>query len=182
MPVHALDNLVPVFVDRPSSFIAEDAQLIGNINIGRDVSIWFGAVLRGDNDLIDIGSGSNIQDGAIVHVDPGRPVSIGQGVTIGHRAIIHGAVIGDNSLIGMGATLLNGSRIGENSLVGANALVTENKVFPAGSLIMGTPAKVVRPLTATEIAGIRLSSLQYVENGRRFRDGLKALPAHDALD
>lgn len=182
MPVHALDNLRPVFVDRSSGFIAEDAQVIGNITIGRDVSIWFGAVLRGDNDLIDIGSGSNIQDGAVIHVDPGRPVSIGQGVTIGHRAIVHGAVIGDNSLIGMGATLLNGSRIGENSLVGANALVTENKVFPSGSLIMGAPAKVVRPLTADEIAGIRLSSLHYVKNGRRFRDGLSVIPAQNRSD
>ncbi len=173
MPIHALDGAAPSFSDPDTVFIAEDAQLIGRVRIGRDVSIWFGAVLRGDNDAIEIGDGSNVQDHAVLHVDAGRPVRVGAGVTIGHRAIVHGCTIGANSLVGMGATLLNGSRVGRDCLIGAGALLTENKDFADGSLILGAPAKAVRPLTAEEIDGLRLSAARYVANGRRFRAGLR---------
>ena len=176
MPIHALDAHHPVFADPARTFVAPDAQVIGRVWLGLDVSVWFGAVLRGDNDDIVVGDESNIQDGAVVHVDPGQPVSIGRAVTIGHRAIVHGCTIGAESLIGMGATVLNGAAIGSASLVGAGALVTEGKSFPDGSLIVGVPARVVRPLTASEIDGLRISAARYVLSARRFRDGLRTHP------
>ncbi len=176
MPIHALDAHHPVFADPARTFVAPDAQVIGRVWLGLDVSVWFGAVLRGDNDDIVVGDESNIQDGAVVHVDPGQPVSIGRAVTIGHRAIVHGCTIGAESLIGMGATVLNGAAIGSASLVGAGALVTEGKSFPDGSLIVGVPARVVRPLTAPEIEGLRISAARYVLNARRFRDELRTHP------
>ena len=154
-------------------YVAPGAHVIGDVTLGDRVSIWFGAVVRGDNDPIRIGAESNVQDGAMVHADPGVPTTIGRGVTIGHHAIVHGATVGDNSLIGMGATLLNRAVIGADSIVGANALVTEGKAFPAGSLIVGSPARVLRPLTDTEIAGLRVSAATYVANARRYADGLR---------
>ncbi len=154
-------------------YVAPGAHVIGDVILGDRVSIWFGAVVRGDNDPIRIGAESNVQDGAMVHADPGVPTTIGRGVTIGHHAIVHGATVGDNSLIGMGATLLNRAVIGADSIVGANALVTEGKAFPAGSLIVGSPARVLRPLTDTEIAGLRVSAATYVANARRYADGLR---------
>ncbi|MBU3079216.1 gamma carbonic anhydrase family protein [Sphingomonas quercus] len=172
MSLHTLDQETPVLADPDRVYIAPGARLIGRIHVGLDVSIWFNVVIRGDNDLIAIGDRTNIQDGAIVHADPGVPATIGPDCTIGHRAIVHGATIGAGSLIGMGATVLNGAVIGANSLVGANALVTEGKVFPEGSLIVGTPAKLVRPLTPAEIEGLRKSAEGYVANGRRFAAGL----------
>lgn len=156
-------------------WIAPGAQVIGDVELGEDVGIWFGAVLRGDNDPIVIGAGTNIQDGVMVHTDPGKGVTIGEGSTIGHHAIIHGCTIGNNSLIGMGATVLNGARIGDNCLVGANALITEGKTFPDNSLIVGSPARVIRTLDEVAIAGLRLSAENYVRNWRRFAADLQPL-------
>jgi carbonic anhydrase/acetyltransferase-like protein (isoleucine patch superfamily) len=175
MPVYALDDAGPELPEAGSCWIAPDAHVIGRVRIGRDVGIWFGAVLRGDNELIDIGEGSNIQEHAMLHTDMGHPLTIGRNCTIGHRAILHGCMIGDNTLIGMGAIVLNGARIGANCLVGAGALVTEGKVFPDNSLIVGTPAKAIR--TLDEAAALRLtaSAVGYARNWKRFAAGLKAL-------
>ncbi|MFT3930304.1 MAG: gamma carbonic anhydrase family protein [Spongiibacteraceae bacterium] len=153
-------------------YIAPNATVIGSVIIGDNVSIWFNTVLRGDNDVIDVGDNSNIQDGAVVHVDPGKPVKIGRGVTVGHKAVIHGCTIGDNTLIGINAVILNNAHIGNNCIIGANALIPEGKVIPDGSLVVGAPGRVVRQLTDEQIANLRKSSSGYVENGRRFRDGL----------
>jgi carbonic anhydrase/acetyltransferase-like protein (isoleucine patch superfamily) len=175
MPIYALDGTAPTFADRLSNWIAADATLIGRISIGRDVSIWFGAALRGDNELIEIGEGSNVQEHTVMHTDPGFPLTIGSGCTIGHRALLHGCTIGDNSLVGMGAIILNGARIGRNSLVGAGALVTEGKEFPDNSLIVGSPAKLVRMLDDAALERLRASAGHYVKNGKRFIAGLKAV-------
>ncbi|WP_315923395.1 gamma carbonic anhydrase family protein [Mesorhizobium sp. SP-1A] len=173
MPIYAIDGKAPRFEDAASNWIAPDAVLIGNLEIGRDAGFWFGAVLRGDNELIAIGAGTNIQEHTVVHTDPGFPVSVGEGCTIGHRAMLHGCTIGDNSLIGMGAIVLNGARIGRNCLVGAGALVTEGKEFPDNSLIVGSPAKVVRALDEAAIERLRSSARHYIANARRFMSGLK---------
>src|SRR5690606_18210923 len=173
MPIYALDGKAPRFEDLPSNWVAPDATLIGDITVGRNVSIWFGVVARGDNEPIVIGADSNVQEHTIMHTDPGFPLTIGSGCTIGHRAVLHGCTIGQDSLIGMGAIVLNGARIGRNCLVGAGALVTEGKEFPDNSLIVGAPAKAVRLLNETAIAGLRASAEHYVANGRRFRAGLE---------
>ena len=153
----------------PSAFIAAGAVVIGDVTLGADASVWFNAVLRGDSESLRIGAGSNIQDGAICHADPGMPLIIGEGVTIGHRAIAHGASIGDHSLIGMGAIVMNGARIGRHCLVGAGALVTEGKVFPERSLILGSPARVVRPVTDDEVAMMRRTAAEYVVKARAYK-------------
>jgi carbonic anhydrase/acetyltransferase-like protein (isoleucine patch superfamily) len=173
MPIYAIDGVEPRFEDRDSNWVAPDATLIGNITIGRNVGIWFGTVVRGDNEEISIGEDSNVQEHTIMHTDPGFPLTIGKGCTIGHRAMLHGCTIGDNSLIGMGAIVLNGARIGRNSLVGAGALVTEGKEFPDNSLIVGSPAKAVRALDDAAVERLRKSAAHYVANGKRFRAGLK---------
>jgi carbonic anhydrase/acetyltransferase-like protein (isoleucine patch superfamily) len=149
--------------------------VIGRVRLGRDVGIWFGAVLRGDNELIDVGEGANVQEGAMLHTDAGAPVTVGAGCTIGHHAILHGCTIGENSLVGMGATVLNHVRIGANCLVGANALVTEGKAFPDNSLIVGSPAKAVRTLDEDAVERLRWSARHYIENWRRFAAGLKVI-------
>ncbi|MGY8635472.1 gamma carbonic anhydrase family protein [Bradyrhizobium sp. 14AA] len=172
MPVYALDGVSPTLPEPGTFWIAPGAHVIGNVRIGRDVGIWFGAVLRGDNELLDIGDGSNIQEGALLHSDPGFPLVIGPGVTIGHHAIVHGSKLGSNVLVGMGATILNGAQIGANSLVGAQALVTEGKSFPDGSLIVGSPAKAVRQLDEKTIASLQQSALNYVSNWRRHASSL----------
>lgn len=172
MPIYALDGISPQFDDRASNWIAPDATLIGRVRLGRNAGIWFGVVIRGDNDEISIGADSNVQELTVMHTDPGFPLVIGAGCTIGHKAMLHGCTIGDNSLIGMGAIVLNGARIGKNSLVGAGALVTEGKEFPDGSLIVGSPAKAVRQLDDAAIAGLRGSAAHYVANARRFIAGL----------
>jgi carbonic anhydrase/acetyltransferase-like protein (isoleucine patch superfamily) len=172
MPIYALEKSVPVFADRASNWIAPDATLIGDVRIGRDVSIWFGTVIRGDNEPIVICDASNVQEHTVMHTDAGFPLTIGRGCTIGHRALLHGCSIGDNSLVGMGAIVLNGARIGKNSLVGAGALVPEGKVFPDGSLIVGSPARVVRTLDEAAVAGLRAAAEHYVQNGKRFIAGL----------
>lgn len=156
-------------------YIAPGAHVIGRVALHDRASVWFNAVVRGDNDPIRIGMDSNVQDGAMIHSDPGVPTTIGDGVTIGHHAIVHGATVGDHSLIGMGATLLNHAVIGADSIVGARALVTEGKTFPDGSLIVGSPARLVRALTDAEIAGLRLSAAAYVANARRYVAGLTLL-------
>jgi carbonic anhydrase/acetyltransferase-like protein (isoleucine patch superfamily) len=175
MPVYSLDGIAPSLPPQGRYFVAPGARVIGKVTLHDEVSIWFGAVLRGDNDTITVGARSNIQDNAMVHVDPGFPVSIGEGCTIGHHAILHGCSIGDRSLVGMGATILNGARIGEDCLVGANALVTEGKVFEPGWLIVGAPARAVRKLDEAAIAQLRLPSAGYVANWRRFAAGLKEI-------
>lgn len=175
MPLYALGNLVPKTPAEDRFWIAPDAHVIGQVELGLDVGIWFGSVLRGDNEPITIGDGTNIQEGAMLHVDPGFPVRIGKGCTIGHHAIIHGCTIGDNSLIGMGATVLNGARIGNNCLIGANALVTEGKEFPDNSLIVGSPARIVRTLDERAAAGLGLSAENYVRNWQRFARELRPL-------
>ncbi|MBM3478752.1 MAG: gamma carbonic anhydrase family protein [Alphaproteobacteria bacterium] len=175
MPIFALDDLAPLLPPEGRFWVAPDAQVIGQVELGEDAGVWFGAVLRGDNERISIGARTNIQEGAMVHTDPGHPVSIGADCTIGHHAIVHGATIGANSLVGMGATILNGARMGANCLVGANALVTERKEFPDGSLIVGSPAKALRQLDAAAIEAIRESAAHYVENWRRFARGLRRI-------
>jgi carbonic anhydrase/acetyltransferase-like protein (isoleucine patch superfamily) len=169
--IFALGDRSPVF-DGDDHFIADNATVIGSVRLGTGSSVWFNAVVRGDNDWIEIGAFSNVQDGAILHADPGTPTFVGEGVTIGHNALVHGCTIGDNSLVGIGSSVLNNARIGSNCLVGAHALVTEGKEFPDGVLILGTPAKVVRKLQAPEIEHLRWSAQVYVDNARRYREQL----------
>ena len=171
MAVHTLDGIAPTLPAEGNYWIAPDARVIGNVVIGEDVGIWFGAVLRGDNEPITVGAATNIQEHSVLHTDMGFPLTIGRGCTIGHRAILHGCTVGDNSLIGMGAIVLNGARIGANSLVGAGALVPEGKHYPDGSLIIGTPGRVVRTLTEDQIGRLRQSALSYVDNWKRFARG-----------
>lgn len=175
MPLYSLGNLTPKLPAEDRHWIAPDAHVIGQVELGEDVGIWFGAVLRGDNEPIVIGERTNIQEGVMIHTDPRFPVTIGAGCTIGHHAIIHGCTIGDNSLVGMGATILNGAKIGKNCLVGANALITEGKEFPDNSLIVGSPARVVRSLDETAAAGLGLSAENYVRNWQRFARDLKKI-------
>ena len=175
MPLYSLGDRVPETPAPDRYWIAPDANVIGAVTIGEDVGIWFGTTLRGDNERITVGRGTNIQEGVMVHSDPGFPATIGEGCTIGHHAIVHGCTIGDNSLIGMGATVLNGAKIGKNCLVGANALVTEGKEFPDNSLIVGSPAKVIRTLDDAAVEGLRRSAENYVANWKRFSCDLKQL-------
>ncbi len=172
MPIYRLEESEPHFDARQTNWIAPDAMLIGNLRIGRDVGIWFGSVLRGDNEPITIGEATNIQEHTIMHTDPGFALTVGKGCTVGHRALLHGCTIGDNTLIGMSAVILNGAKIGRNCLVGAAALVTEGKEFPDNSLIVGSPAKVVRQLDEAAVEKLRWSARHYVDNARRFIDGL----------
>jgi carbonic anhydrase/acetyltransferase-like protein (isoleucine patch superfamily) len=172
MPLYAIDGISPEITDLDSVWIAPDARVIGRVAVGRNCGIWFGAVLRGDNEPIRLGDDTNVQEHVVMHTDPGFPLVIGNGCTIGHRAMLHGCTIGDNSLIGIGAIVLNGAVIGPNSLVGAGALVTEGKEFPPDSLIIGSPAKAVRTLDQQAIEGLRQSASHYVGNAQRFRDGL----------
>jgi carbonic anhydrase/acetyltransferase-like protein (isoleucine patch superfamily) len=173
MPIYALDDQAPILPSSDEVWIAPDAHVIGKVRLGRDVGVWFGAVLRGDNEWLDIGERTNIQEGALLHTDPGYPLVIGSGVTIGHHAIVHGCSVGDNSLIGMGAIILNGAKIGANCLVGAGAVVTERKEFPDGTLIVGAPAKAVRTLGESGVASLRESALDYTAKRRRYVSGLK---------
>ena len=173
MPIYALDDQAPTLPDR--FWVAPDAHVIGRVILGEDVGVWFGAVVRADNEPIAIGARTNIQEGAMLHSDPGSPLSIGADVTVGHHAILHGCTVGANSLIGMGATVLNRARIGANCIVGANALVTEGKEFPDFSLIVGAPAKAVRTLDAATAEALRASAAHYVANWRRFAAGLRRI-------
>ncbi|MBP9942671.1 MAG: gamma carbonic anhydrase family protein [Comamonas sp.] len=171
MAVYELDGVVPQIAD--TAWVADSAQVIGQVTLEAEASVWFGVVARGDSDHLHIGAGSNIQDGSVLHADSGQPLVVGRHVTVGHKAMLHGCTIGDETLIGIGAVVLNGAKIGKNCLVGAGALVTEGKEFPDGSMILGSPAKAVRPLTPEQIAGIRHSAQHYMANARRFQMGLK---------
>lgn len=158
---------------RGDYFIADNATVIGSVVLEHNASIWFNTVVRGDNDLISIGENSNVQDGSVLHTDPGVKLSIGANVTIGHMVMLHGCTIGENSLIGINAVILNRARIGKNCLIGANSLIPEGKEIPDGSLVMGSPGKVIRPLTPPEIQMLKLSAQHYVENARRYRTELQ---------
>lgn len=173
MAVYQLEGVAPQV--HASAWVADSAEVLGCVTLEADASVWFGSVLRGDTERLLVGAGSNIQDLSVLHADHGFPVTIGRNVTVGHKVMLHGCTIGDESLIGIGAVVLNGARIGRNCLVGAGSLVTEGKEFPDGSMIMGTPARVVRPLAPEEIERVRWSARHYVENARRFRAGLKKL-------
>ena len=157
------------------TWVAPDANLIGKVVLEEAASVWFGTTIRADHEEIRIGAGSNVQENCVFHVDAGYPLTIGKGCTIGHKVMLHGCTIGDNSLIGMGATVLNGAQIGKNCLIGAGALITENKVIPDGSLVMGVPGKVVRELNEDAIDGLRASAAHYIENMRRFRSEMRPL-------
>jgi carbonic anhydrase/acetyltransferase-like protein (isoleucine patch superfamily) len=170
MSLYALDGVASELHE--SCWIAPGAALIGKVRLARDASVWFGAVLRGDNELIDIGEGSNIQEHCVLHTDMGFPLTVGRGCTIGHRAILHGCAIGDNTLIGMGATVLNGARVGRDCLIGAHALVTEGAVIPDGSLVIGAPGRVARPLRPEQIDSLKLSAERYIANAKRFAAGM----------
>ncbi len=171
---YALGNRTPVLVGE-RHFIADGARIIGQVRLQTHSSIWFNAVLRGDNEWIEIGERSNVQDGSVLHTDPGFPLTVGKHVTVGHKVMLHGCTIGDNSLIGIGSTILNGAVIAENCMVGANALITENKSFAEGSLIIGAPARVARELSDEEIHSIGAAAEHYVENAARYRDNLHAI-------
>ena len=174
MAVYQIDDFVPDIAE--SAWVADSAQVIGNVVMAADSSAWFGVLVRGDNlEPIRIGRGSNLQEAAVLHSDPGKPLTIGEDVTVGHKAMLHGCTIGDGSLIGIGAVVLNNARIGKNCLVGAGALVTEGKVFPDGSLIVGSPAKVARELSPEQIADLMRAAKHYVANAKRFRHGLKQI-------
>lgn len=164
MPLYAFKGHRPTC--HPTAWVAPSADVVGDVTLGEDVSVWFRAVIRADNTPIPIGARSNVQEGAMLHSDPGAPLTIGEDVTIGHHAILHGCTIGHRVLIGMGATVLNGAVIADDCLVGAGALVTEGKTFPSGSLIVGSPAKAVRQLDERAIAMLKVSAAHYVENGR----------------
>jgi len=171
--IYALDSVVPQI--HPDAWIAPTAVLVGDVVVEAGASIWFGAVLRGDNARITVGAGSNVQENSVLHTDIGYPLTIGADCTIGHLAMLHGCVIGDGSLIGMGATLLNGAVIGQGCLIGACALITEGKDIAAGSLVMGSPGKVVRALDAPAQARLLVSAQSYRANAARFREGMRAV-------
>jgi len=171
MSVYSLDGVTPKLAD--DVWIAPNAQVMGNIEMGAASSVWFGAVLRGDNDLIKIGARSNIQDNSVLHTDPGMPLTIGEGVIVGHQVMLHGCMIGDNSLIGIGATILNGARIGKNCIIGAHALITEGKEIPDNSMVVGAPGKVIKTLTEAHINMLKMNAKIYVKNAQRFAVGLK---------
>jgi len=158
-----------------SAYVADSANVIGKVRIEANASIWFGVTIRGDNELITIGEGSNVQEGTVMHTDPGMPLTVGRNVTVGHQAMLHGCQIGDGSLIGIQAVVLNGAKIGRNCLVGAGALVTEGKEFPDNSLIIGSPAKAVRTLSEEDIARMQAGTASYVTRGRLFKQDLKRI-------
>jgi carbonic anhydrase/acetyltransferase-like protein (isoleucine patch superfamily) len=171
MAIYELDGLVPQIAD--TAWVADSAQVIGNVHLAEHSSIWFGTIMRGDTEPLSVGKGSNIQEGCVVHADRGFPVTLGENVSVGHQAMLHGCTVGDGSLVGIKAVLLNGSKIGRNCLVGAGALVTEGKEFPDGSLIIGSPARAVKQLTPEQFEGLKGAAEHYIENARRFQAGLK---------
>ena len=173
MAIYQLGDDVPRIA--PSAWVADSAQVIGRVELGEGASVWYGAVLRGDNEWITIGARSNVQDGSVLHTDMGWPLTLGEDVTIGHQVMLHGCTVGDGSLIGIQAIVLNGARIGRNCLVGAGAVVTEGKEFPDNSLIVGAPAKVVRELSPEQLARLKLPGAGYVQNAQRHSLGLKKI-------
>ncbi|KRB97942.1 hypothetical protein ASE11_14095 [Hydrogenophaga sp. Root209] len=173
MALYELDGTAPRVAE--SAWVADNAQVIGNVVLGEDSSVWFGVTVRGDTETITIGRGSNIQDGSVLHADVGLPLNIGENVTVGHQVMLHGCTIGDGSLIGIGAVVLNGAKIGKHCLVGAGSLVTEGKEFPDGTMILGSPARVAKTLSPEQIEGLRMSAQHYTDNAARFRKTLKKI-------
>lgn len=171
MALYELDGAAPQLA--PGAWVADSAEVIGSVVLHEGASVWFGTVVRGDTDTITVGAGSNIQDASVLHADHGQPLVIGERVTVGHKVMLHGCTIGDECLIGIGAVVLNGAKIARHCLVGAGALVTEGKTFPEGSMILGSPAKVVRQLSPQEIDGLKKSAQHYIDNARRFHDGMR---------
>ena len=169
--IYTIDGVTPRLGN--DVYVAPNATVIGDVDLGDEVSVWFGAVLRGDVERLTIGRRSNIQDNSVLHSDPGSPLTLGESVTVGHAVVLHGCTIGDGTLIGMGASILNDARIGRNCLVGANALITEGKEFADGMLIVGSPARAVRPLTPEELTRMEGSAGRYVERGKIYRKGLR---------
>jgi carbonic anhydrase/acetyltransferase-like protein (isoleucine patch superfamily) len=172
MSIFALGAITPDLPEEDAYWIAPNASVIGRVRLKHNASIWFGAVLRGDNELILIGEGSNVQDGCVLHTDMGFPLTVGRNCTIGHRAVLHGCTIGDNTLVGIGATILNGAKIGNNCLIGAHALVAENKHIPDNSLVMGMPGKIVRQLEPKIAARLQEAAARYVRNWQRYKSEL----------
>ena len=171
MPIYALDGIAPQ-IDPDIGWIAPSAVLVGDVVVGAEAGIWFGVVARGDIERISIGARTNVQENVVLHTDRGYPLDIGDNCTIGHSAIVHGCSIGDNTLIGMGATVLNGARIGRNCLIGANALITEGKEIPDNSMVVGAPGKVIRQIDEAGVANLAASAERYVRNAKRFSAGL----------
>ena len=175
MTIYALGDRTPKLPGDGDYWVAPDANVIGDVELRAGASVWFGATLRGDNELILIGEGSNVQENSVIHTDMGFPCTLGAGVTVGHKVMLHGCTIGDGSLIGMGATVLNGAVIGKNCVIGAGALVTEGKEIPDGSLVMGMPAKVLRPIEDRHIEMNRGAAQHYRDRQAQYRDGLRKL-------
>ena len=173
MAIYELDGNAPQLAE--GAWVAESAEVIGRVELHRSANIWPKVVIRGDNDLIQVGEGSNVQDASVLHTDPGYPLLIGKNVTVGHQVMLHGCSIGDGSLIGIGAVILNGAKIGKHCLVGAGALVTEGKEFPDGSMIIGSPAKAVKELSPEQISGISEIAGRYVKNAQRYIKTLKKI-------
>jgi len=172
MTIYALDDVTPE-ISADGAWVAPDAAVIGRVKLMPRASVWFGAVLRGDNELITLGEDSNVQDGSVLHTDMGFPLTLGRGVTVGHKAMLHGCTVGAYSLIGIGATILNGAKIGENCIIGAHALITEGKDIPDGSVVMGAPGKVVKQIEPGVDVMLKASADHYVENAARYAAGLK---------
>lgn len=175
MALYALGDSIPQTPDEGEYWVAPDAQVMGRVVLRRNASVWYGAVVRGDNDPITIGEDSNVQDLSVLHTDEGVPLTIGKGVTIGHRAMLHGCTVGDYSLIGIGATVLNGAKIGRNCIIGAHALITEGKEIPDNSLVVGAPAKVIRTLDEDAAVMLKASADHYVENWKRHATQLRRI-------
>lgn len=175
MTIYALGDSKPQLPPQGEYWVAPSASVIGNVILHSNASVWFGAVLRGDNDPITVGPDSNIQDGSVLHTDMGSPLTLGRGVTVGHKAMLHGCEVGDYSLIGIGAVVLNGVKIGRNCIIGANALLTEGKIIPDNSLVVGQPGKVVRERDPAHIAVLQMSAEHYVQNWKRFAAELRPL-------
>lgn len=175
MPVYALGNRKPILPAEGEYWIAPNAEVMGNVKLEKNASIWFGAVLRGDNELITIGENSNVQDGSVLHTDPGSPLTIGRNVTIGHMVMLHGCTIGEGSLVGIGSIILNNAKIGKGCLIGANSLIAEGKEIPDYSMVLGSPGKIVRTLEKEMSEALRLSADHYVENWKKYAAGLKRI-------
>ena len=173
MAVYALADIEPQL--DPSVWVAESASVIGNVHMAEKSSVWFGAVIRGDNEPITIGAGSNVQDNSVLHSDPGQPLTIGENVIVGHQVMLHGCTIGNGVLVGIGATILNGAQIGDGSIIGAHALITENKIIPPNSLVVGAPGRVIKTLGDAEAKFLRLNADVYVSNAKRFREELRRI-------
>jgi carbonic anhydrase/acetyltransferase-like protein (isoleucine patch superfamily) len=173
MAIYQLDKLTPIVPE--SAWVADNAQVIGDVRLGEDCSVWFGVVIRGDTETITVGRGTNVQDNSVLHADMGVPLTLGEDVTVGHQVMLHGCTIGDGTLIGIQAVVLNHAKIGKNCLVGAGSVVTEGKEFPDGSLIIGSPAKAVRQLSPEQIEGLKTIAKHYIENAGRYKTGLKKI-------